>query len=50
MDGEVHNQNFLGSSHPGSAIMNLTHIHEDVGSVSGLAQWVKNPGLPWAVV
>ena len=32
-----------GSSHHGSAIVNLTSIHEDMSWISGLAQWVKDP-------
>ena len=31
----------MWSSHHGSAVTNVTTIHEDVGLIPGLTQWVK---------
>ena len=40
-----HKRTSLGSSRYDAAEMNLTNIHEDVGSIPGLAQWIKDPVL-----
>ena len=34
------------SSHCGSAVTNLTSIHEDAGSIPGLAQWAEDLAMP----
>ena len=33
------------SFHQGSVVMNPTSIHEDMGSIPGLTQWVKGSGI-----
>ena len=35
-----------GSSCCGSVVMNPTSIHEDMGLIPGLTQWIKDLALP----
>ena len=39
----------IRSSYYGLAEMNLTSVYENAGSIPGLAQWVKDQTLLWAV-
>ena len=39
-------KNGFWSSHYGSEVTNLTSIHEDLGLIPGLTQWVKELALP----
>ena len=45
-DKEDRKRKEVWSSCLGAAEMNPTRNHEVVGSIPGLAQWVKDPALP----
>ena len=43
----LRNKDLGGSSHCGTVERNLTSNHDGVGSITGLALWIKNPALLW---
>ena len=43
-------KNILGVTIVAQQVKNPTSMHEDVGLIPGLSQWVKDPVLPRAVV
>ena len=46
MTGDGYKKVALGIPVVAQQLANLTSIHEDEGSIPGLAQWVKDPALP----